>query len=280
MAAILLATSDALTKKALVSRDEYFIAWARLLFALPVLLTSLTFIEIPRIDRTFWTAVLCSLPLEVAAIVLYTKALKVSPISLSIPFLALTPIFLMGTSYLILGERVTVTGGFGILLIAIGGYLLNIHKARQGFIQPIKAIFREKGSVMMIMVAFLYSITSSLVKMAIGHSSPVFFGGIYFMLVTLLLTPIAFVKHKARLTITKNDLLPLSTIGFTYSLMIIFNMVAISMTNVAYMISIKRTSLVFSILYGHFLFKEEKISERAIGGIIMFAGFILIVLGS
>jgi drug/metabolite transporter (DMT)-like permease len=37
-------------------------------------------------------------------------------------------------------------------------------------------------------------------------------------------------------------------------------------------------SLLFSILYGHFLFKEEKIAERVIGGIIMFIGFVLVVL--
>jgi uncharacterized membrane protein len=54
-------------------------------------------------------------------------------------------------------------------------------------------------------------------------------------------------------------------------------MIAMSMTNVAYMISIKRTSLLFSIFYGHVLFREEKIAEKAIGGAIMFAGFLLIV---
>jgi uncharacterized membrane protein len=50
------------------------------------------------------------------------------------------------------------------------------------------------------------------------------------------------------------------------------------MTNVAYMISVKRTSLLFSILYGHYLFKEEKIAEKALGAVIMFAGFLLVVL--
>ena len=36
--AFALATSDALTKKALAESDEYLVAWFRLLFALPVLL--------------------------------------------------------------------------------------------------------------------------------------------------------------------------------------------------------------------------------------------------
>lgn len=279
LTAVLLATSDALTKRALSSRDEYFVAWARLLFSLPVLAASLMFIEIPPLNKTFWTATLIALPFETVAIILYTKALKVSPISLTMPFLALTPLFLILVSYFILGEKVSVSGGIGIFLIASGSYTLNIHKARQSLLGPVKAVLREKGSVMMIGVALIFSVTSSLGKMAIMNSSPVFFGSFYFILLTVLFTPIALSKNKSRLKITRKDIGPLAVIGITYSMMILFHMRAMSMTNVAYMISVKRTSLLFSILYGHLLFKEEKITEKAVGGIIMFAGFLLVVLG-
>jgi uncharacterized membrane protein len=276
--AILLATSDALTKRALAARDEYFIAWARLLFALPVFFASLLFIEMPHLNKDFWMATLIALPFEIAAMILYTKALKVSPISLTMPFLALTPLFLILVSYFILGEKVSVIGGIGIFLIASGSYTLNIHKMRHSLLEPVKAVFREKGSVMMIAVALLFSITSSLGKMAITNSSPVFFGSFYFILMTILFTPIALSKNKGKLVITRKDLVPLAAIGITYSLMIMFHMLAMSLTKVAYMISVKRMSLLFSILYGHFLFKEEKIAERVIGGIIMFIGFVLVVL--
>jgi len=85
------------------------------------------------------------------------------------------------------------------------------------------------------------------------------------------------VKNRRRLTIAKKDILPLSSIGATFALMIIFHMLAMSLANVAYMISIKRTSLLFSILYGHLLFKEGKIAEKVLGAIIMLIGFVLIV---
>ncbi len=277
LTAFLLATSDALTKRALVSRDEYFVAWMRLLFALPVLVPILFFIEIPSLDRTFWLATLSALPLEIAALILYTKALKVSPISLTMPFLALTPLFLIIMAYLIVGESVSIYGGTGIMLMALGSYILNLHKMKYSLLEPVKAVFREKGSVMIILVAFIFSITASLGKVAIEHSSPVFFGSFYFILVTILFTPIAMVKNRRRLTIAKKDILPLSSIGATFALMIIFHMLAMSLANVAYMISIKRTSLLFSILYGHLLFKEGKIAEKVLGAIIMLIGFVLIV---
>ena len=278
LTAVLLATSDALTKRALASRNEYFVAWARLLFSLPVLAVSLMCIEIPHLNTTFWTATLIALPFEIVAIILYTKALKVSPISLTMPFLALTPLFIVLVSYFMLGEKVSVSGGIGIFLIALGSYTLNIHKARHSLLEPVKAVFREKGSLMMIGVALIFSVTSSLGKLAITNSSPVFFGSFYFILLTMVFTPIALSKNKGLFKITRKDIGPLAAIGITYSMMILCHMLAMSMVNVAYMISVKRTSLLFSILYGHVLFKEEKIAEKAVGGIIMFAGFLLIVL--
>lgn len=279
LTAITLATSDSLTKRALASRNEYFVAWARLVFALPVFIVSLIYVGIPPLDSTFWIAVVCALPLELAAMILYTRALKVSPISKTVPFLALTPLIIIVTSYIILGEKVSSAGALGILLMAVGSYTLNIHKMRDDLLAPIRAIVREKGCVMMIAVASIFSITATLGKMAIDHSSPIFFGSFYFILLTIVYTPIAYKMNNGDIAIKRKDIIPLASIGLTFSLMIMFHMTAMSMTKVAYMISVKRTSLLFSIIYGHFLFKEEKIPEKAAGGLIMLTGFILIVLG-
>ncbi len=279
LTALTLSTSDALTKRALSSRNEYFVAWARLVFSLPVFIGTFVFVQIPSLDATFWIVVVCSLPLEIAAMILYTKALKISPISMTVPFLALTPVFLIITSNILLGEKVSPYGAVGIILMAIGAYALNIHKIRHDLLEPLKAVLREKGSVMMIIVAFIFSITASLGKLAIEHSSPVFFGSFYFILVLICFTPIAYKMNGNNLTIKKEDIKPLAFIGLTFSCMIIFHMISISMTKVAYMIAVKRTSLLFSIGFGYFLFKEEKIAEKALGGSLMLAGFIVIVLG-
>ncbi|RJQ49755.1 MAG: DMT family transporter [Nitrospiraceae bacterium] len=279
LTAFFLATSDMLTKRVLATGDEYFVAWARLVFALPLLAASLFFIEVPPLNRTFWTATLCAIPLEITAIILYTRALKISPISLTMPFLALTPLFLIVISYFIAGERISFSGGVGIVLMALGSYMLSFHKIRHSLAEPFKAIFRDKGCVLMIIVAFIYSMTSSLGKVAISNSSAVFFGSFYFMLIALLFTPITLIMNKGKIRMTRKDIIPLSAIGITQSLMIIFHMTAMSMTKVAYMISVKRTSLLFSIIYGYFIFREEKIAEKTVGALMMLTGFLMIVLG-
>jgi drug/metabolite transporter (DMT)-like permease len=279
IAALTLATSDALTKKALTSQNEYIIGWLRLVFSLPLLLIIFFLISVPELDIEFYTAFALSLPLEILSIVLYVKALRISPLSLTLPFLALTPVFLIFVSYIMLGERVSFAGCIGILLIAAGSYTLHISKIREGIFEPIRAITKERGSVLMIGVALIYSLTSSLSKMAINHSSPLFFGTTYFAALALFFAPIAFLKNKETKMESKT-ILSVILPGIFYSLMVISHMIAISLAKVAYVISVKRMSLIIGVLYGYLFFKERQIGERLIGASLMFIGFIMVVTAS
>jgi len=47
--------------------------------------------------------------------------------------------------------------------------------------------------------------------------------------------------------------------------MIITHMEAMNLTKVAYMISVKRTSLLMSVMYGYFLFQEKHMKGRFVG---------------
>jgi len=277
--AFTLATSDALTKRALETCNEYLVAWFRLLFSLPILIALLILFPRPDLDYQFYRAFIIALPLEILSVILYIKALRISPLSLTLPFLSLTPVFVIVVSYAILGEKVSLQGMSGILFLTAGSYVLHIHELNKGILDPIKAIVKEKGSVLMISVALIYSITSSFGKMAIQHSSPLFFGATYVLFLTLFFTPVAlwkgrhdirdFVKHK----LYRGLALP----GIFYSIMVASHMLAINLTNVAYMISVKRTSVIIGVLYGYFLFREKHIKERLAGAIIMSVGFVMIV---
>lgn len=282
ISAFTLATSDALTKKALAHSNEYLVAWFRLLFSIPLLLIIWIIVPVPKLDFGFYKAFALALPLEIITIIFYIKALRISPLSLTLPFLSLTPVFLILISYLILGEKVSFRGGIGIIFIAMGSYTLNLHKIKGGIFEPFRAITKEKGSVLMIGVAIIYSITSSLGKMAIQHSSPLFFGITYFIAVTIIFAPIALWLGRIELKsfISEKQFKGLIFPGLFYSVMIASHMIAISLTKVAYMISVKRTSLLIGVIYGYFLFKEKNIKERLSGAILMFTGFVIIVTAS
>jgi len=282
ISAFTLATSDALTKKALAQSNEYLVAWFRLLFSLPLLMILWIFVPLPKLDYLFYKAFFLALPLEIIAIVLYIKALRISPLSLTLPFLSLTPVVLIVVSYVILGEKVSFQGGVGIVFIAAGSYTLYLHQIKGGFFEPLRAISREKGSLLMITVAIIFSMTSSLGKMAIEHSSPLFFGITYFIAVTICFAPIALKIGVPELKsfISERRFKALILPGFFLSVMIVSHMIAISLTKVAYMISVKRTSLLIGVIYGYILFKEKNIKERLTGATLMFTGFVMIVTAS
>ncbi|MEE9591497.1 MAG: DMT family transporter [Thermodesulfobacteriota bacterium] len=276
LTAFSLATADALSKRRLRDTNEYVIAWVREGYALPFLVLVLLFIPIPDLDRTFWFTVLILLPLEITAILLYVKAIRVSPLSLTIPFMALSPAFIILIAFLFLGELPDLSGLVGVFLIVVGAYVLNAKMSREGLFEPIRAIGRERGSVLMIIVAFIYSITSTLGKVAVQHSSPIFFGFFYPFILTIILSCIIGYRGLFRKVVSRP--MYFLVIGFFTAVMVISHFVALSLTDVVYMISVKRTSLIFSVIYGWLIFYEENIKERLIGSVIMVAGVVLIVL--
>lgn len=278
MCAISLSVSDLLSKIALRDADFYLVSWVKVSLAFVFLFTGVFFITIPSLNLYFLKICLLLFPLEILALLLYMKAIQVSPLSLTVPFLALTPIFLILTSYFMLNEKLDGSGILGVLFIVIGSYLLNIDKATSGFFKPIKAILEEKGSWIMIIVACIFSITSNLGKMAILETNPVFFAIFHSGIMTLLVMPFPLIFTKSPIKKLKEQIGIFILIGISMALMALFHMMAIVRIEVAYMISIKRTSPVFSVLWGCWLLHEKNFSERIMGSTIMFLGVLLIIL--
>ena len=275
--ALSLATADALSKKALDDNiDSSIVAWVRTGYTLPFMAAIIPFIEKPELDSIFYMAIFLAVPLDIIALLLYMKAIKVSPLSLTLPFLSLTPVFLIGTSYIILGERPDKSGFIGIVLVVIGAYLLNVHTISRGLLEPFKAIAKEQGSVLMIIVAFTFSIGACIGKIAVQHSNPIFFSVVYSFLLSLFLFLVISFRNKQFLSkVTSRPILFL-LIGILITIMIITHVKAINLVEVAYMVSVKRLSILFGVIYGVVFFKETNIKERLLGATVMVSGIIMI----
>lgn len=276
LAAISLASADALTKKFFSSLHPLEMGLVRLGYALPWMVLVLFFIPWARTDSTFWISLTLALPLEVLAFVCYMKALKESPLSLSLPFLAFTPAFVIVTGWLFLGETISWGGFCGLGMVVAGSYCLNLSSARTNFWNPLKAIFRESGSRLFLLISMIYSLTAILGKTAILHSNPTFFAAIYYFFLTLIFFSLfPFMAGTKPAHLIQRPIIGF-LLGSVQALLILSHMVAISMVQAAYMLSIKRTSLLFGILYGAWLFREEKIKERLVGATIMMLGVFMI----
>ena len=266
------ATADAFSKREAKNISTIVLAWVREVYALPFLLPILFIIEIPELDKIFWIAMAICVAMDFVTTILYMKAITIAPLSLTIPYLGLTPIFALIISMIILGESATIMGFFGILLISAGAYILQIDRAKYGLFEPILSIFKNRGSLYMLMVSLAYAVTANVGKLAIQHSSPLFMCIIYFSLLGLAFSPFVLIKSRNDLTSLTKPLSGKIKIGLAMAVMAITHFTAISMMNVAYMISIKRLSMLFAIIYGWLFFKEKNIKERMTGAIIIIIG--------
>jgi len=226
----------------------------------------------PSVQPEFFTALAIGVPLEVIATLTYMKSLQCSPLSLTIPFLSFTPVFMLITSPLILGEFPTWIAAIGILFIVAGTYTVNIGSVSEGIFAPFKAISRERGSSLMLLTALIFSVTSVYGKVGAIASSPLFFGAVYYSITASVLLIPVLIRGEQRYLLRPALIL----IGAFTGVSIISQMVGITLIQVSYFISLKRISLLFSIILGWLLLKERNIRERLFGGILMVIGVIVI----
>lgn len=271
-------TSDFFGKKCLQNLDEYVVASLRSFFSSLCLLPLLFFMEIPNLDNIFWLTTLFTGGLFSVAFILYMRAIKNSPLSLTVPMLAFTPLFLLITSPLILGEFPSFFGLTGILLIVSGTYILSIKDVSESYFAPFKALVKEKGPLAMLVVAIIFSITANLVKIGIQHSNPLFFPIVSNAFTSVFLFPTILTKSKKSAKMIRVNLKVLFTVGLFHALMFISLSKAMELAIVPYVISVKRTTIIFSILYGYLFFKEKRVMERLIGASVMVLGVLLISL--
>lgn len=258
--------------------NEFFISWALVAIALPMLLPLLFFIEIPELNRPFYLALIVGGSLNALSLILYMRAIRISELSVTIPMITFTPMFLLFTSPVMVGEYPSTTGVFGVLLIVFGSYMLNIKQRNEGFLVPFKALLKDPGPRLMLLVAFIWSFTSNIDKIGVQNSSPLFWSiSITSFLVIVLFLPMLMYSNQSSRQILKQSkyLVPL---GLFNALTLVTQMIAINFVFVAYVISIKRGSAILSVVWGYLFFNEKGLKERLIGVIIMVAGVFLITL--
>ena len=278
LTAFFVATQDAWVKRVFSDMDAQSMAAYPMLYSVPLLLAVFPFIAVPSLDATFYWTFLLGLPLNGVCFLLYMQAIKIAPLSLTLPYLSFTPAFILVTGLLFLGEIPNPAGFGGVMLIVAGCYVLNIDPSRMRLLDPFRAVRQEKGSLLMLVVAFLFGFAAVLGKLSIIHSSPVFFAVSFFtclnLMVPLFLVAIGRLKLRS---LTKRPLQGILAGGLLFA-HVICHCVAISMTMAVYMISIKRFSILIGILYGRVWFREERILIRFAGASMMLTGSIVILL--
>jgi drug/metabolite transporter (DMT)-like permease len=273
---------DVTSKQSLRFFDEYWVTWATQITAVLCLLPLLWWQGIPPIGPDFGKALIAGGSLNMIAFVLYVKAIKQADLSLTVPLVTLTPLFLLLTSPLIVDEKPSGLDIVGVILIVIGSYILNVNaKTAGGFMAPLRSLVQNPGCRKMLLVALLWSLTSNFDKVGVVNSSPMFWSVTLLLFIAAGLTPLLLYRWlKAR----SSEVAPpnwqaqmplLLSSGLLGALAIGFQMAALPLTSVAQVIAVKRLSSLFSVGFGHVLFGETGLRERLSGAVIMVSGVVL-----
>ena len=142
-----------------------------------------------------------------------------------------------------------------------------------------KAVFSNPGSRRMLAVAVIWSVTSAFGKMGTLVYGAVPFGFVLTSGVLAVFALVSLVRVRNRSArISFKGSIPLFFLlgGLLMAAAEISHFVSMSMASVAYMISVRRLSLVFGVVLGWLFFGEHNIRYRITGASVMVAGVLLI----
>jgi drug/metabolite transporter (DMT)-like permease len=277
--AFLVALADALSKKHLAGYSAREMAMVRFGFGGLLLLPFAFAHPLAALPWQFWGWMAALIPLEVVAVVLYMRAIRDHPLSLTLPYLAFTPVFTTVTGYLLLGETVSARGLAGILLVVAGAWLLNLNpEGWRGPLAPFRAIARHRGARLMLAVAAIYSVTAVMGKGALAYMPAVAFGPFYFALLgTATLLVFGLGNRGALGALARRPGWHLA-IGAVMAAMAVTHFLALERVQTAYMITAKRTSLLFAMVLGALWFGERNLKRNLLAGSLMVLGVALVAL--
>ena len=232
--------------------------------------------QLIALDSPFFISLIVATALHFAVMLLYMRAISTSPLSATLPMVSLTPLFLLLTAPIILGQYPSTQGIVGVVFIVLGAYLLNITDRKHGLFAPFKSLITDPGTRDMLLVAFLWSITATIDPIGIGHSNKSIWVTTLFTLLSLTLA-IYIGPRKALQALTS---FPAVAAGLLNGLSLYFYIEAIALGPVPYVIAIKRLSVLIGICFAALIFKEIRIKERLLGAAVMVLGVATIALAS
>ncbi|MBS1518145.1 MAG: EamA family transporter [Bacteroidetes bacterium] len=210
-------------------------------------------------------------------------ALKNLQLSRALPVLAATPMFIALLAFIFLGESLSAYEVTGMFLIVTGTYILELKK-EEGFLHPL-TVFKNSGYHRIILLALLLMSVSSVMDKFIlvkFKLPPVLFVVVqnYFFLLIFLITYLltgknsfgsVFKSVKSRQLFFLILITALLTIGYRLA-----QIGSVKLAPVGVVISLKRLSVLFAVLIGTKIFREESYFKKIAATFLIVAGAMMI----
>ena len=222
----------------------------------------------------FWPILLAGFSLNVAAYYFYVRAFRLSDASLVAPIVLVTPVFLLVTSPLMVGEHASSIGAIGVVVSVFGSIFLAFSEPGKTRRLSLLAFLRDPGVYAMGITALLWSITANLDKLGVQASAPLLW--IALLSIAIAVASIIMWAVFPHQPLHLRSLRYAVVAGATNAVGNASQMYALTVLFVPYVIAIKRMSALFTVIAGGVMLRET-IRRRLFAAAIMLIGAILVV---
>jgi len=228
----------------------------------------------------YWVPGLSSTLINVAANLAFLEAVRRSPLSLTIPFLSLTPVFTTLLAIPMLGETPGGRQWLGITAVVVGAFWLNLGGESRSLKGAWQSFMEEPGSRLMVMVSLLWSLAMPLDKMAVSEAGAAFHGIVLGGGVALALVLLAALRGTLGEFRDLRHRPGMLTLGVILSVVALaLQLVAIRLVWVGFVETMKRgVGSFLALLWGRLIFGEAFAVHRFIAVALMGSGVALILL--
>jgi len=269
----------------LVKRSRHktvFIWWMFIASSLLFSITLLIFQEPLHLpDLHTFTMILIGAICFVLYHILNGRAYRTGDLSVVYPLTQTSIIYVPIWGMILLGERLTLTGGCGILLVIIGTYSVQLQRlSLMDMLRPFRNI-RSQSVQSSLAAGFIYSIGSIAEKAGVKYYSPLHFT--YFLAISMLILMSLNIcrpkyhqlikdelKVNWRLILCSGPVMMASFLTFRYGL---------NLAPVSYAVPVRQISVLMGVLIGIIFLRESFGRIRLISAAIILSGVILIRLG-
>lgn len=240
-----------------------------------ILLFSVILLPFVRITLS-WNVLILFVIIAVASVtstiafLFIAKAFRHGEISIASPLLNLSPLFLCLLATIFLKEILNSKQVYGIILIVSGAFILE---SKKNLRKSLLGVIKSGVSKLMISAAFLYAISSLLLRFALVKGlDPItlfivlqFFTSLNFVFISWKRFGFGDIKKAFGIK-------PIAWVAVFFFLGRFFNVLAMNLAFVALAISVRRLSTLFSTIVGGMLFHEDDLIKRVMASLIMLSG--------
>jgi drug/metabolite transporter (DMT)-like permease len=260
--------------------DEYINVWGRFTFLLPFAFAACVLEGWPALKPGFFVWCAAFGVCQTLSTLALSKALKLSPISLVTALWKVSLLILLTLGVLV-GERPSALGVAGVVLSALGVYLLNVRSARVSLWAPIAVLLTDRGQRYTLLAAALYAPSVITIKQAILASSTAVGTFGTYLAASLAVTPLVLMTSARHFAAVPRYWKEFVALGLFAALTTLSQGKAYTLTLASYVEAVKQVEILFAMAIGILAFGEgQRVRESALGAVVMLLGLALLALAA